>query len=81
MIRLGVRSLVLEQAEGIRTGGTSLTLFKNGWGVLDAIGVGNELRSQFIEIEGYVFYAKCLLCYSKCKGVYASELFIFTIRH
>ncbi|CAM8901130.1 unnamed protein product [Rhodiola kirilowii] len=52
--RLGVRSLVLEQAEGIRTGGTSLTLFKNGWRVLDAIGVGNELRSQFLEIQGMV---------------------------
>ncbi|GMN31008.1 hypothetical protein TIFTF001_003065 [Ficus carica] len=52
--RLGLRSLVLEQAESLRTGGTSLTLFKNGWRVLDAIGVGNELRSQFLEIQGMV---------------------------
>ncbi|KAF9689763.1 hypothetical protein SADUNF_Sadunf01G0126000 [Salix dunnii] len=52
--RFGVRSLVLEQAESLRTGGTSLTLFKNGWRVLDAIGVGNELRSQFLEIQGMV---------------------------
>uniref|UniRef100_A0A6N2KJA2 FAD-binding domain-containing protein n=1 Tax=Salix viminalis TaxID=40686 RepID=A0A6N2KJA2_SALVM len=52
--RLGVRSLVLEQAESLRTGGTSLTLFKNGWRVLDAIGVGNDLRSQFLEIQGMV---------------------------
>uniref|UniRef100_A0A7N0V252 FAD-binding domain-containing protein n=1 Tax=Kalanchoe fedtschenkoi TaxID=63787 RepID=A0A7N0V252_KALFE len=52
--RLGVRSLVLEQADGIRTGGTSLTLFKNGWRVLDAIGVGSELRRQFLEIQGMV---------------------------
>lgn len=50
--RLGVRSLVLEQAASLRTGGTSLTLFKNGWRVLDAIGVGSELRSQFLEIQG-----------------------------
>ncbi|KAM6561986.1 hypothetical protein CsatB_021984 [Cannabis sativa] len=50
--RLGVRSLVLEQAESLRTGGTSLTLFKNGWRVLDAIGVGNDLRTQFLEIQG-----------------------------
>ncbi|GAB4858049.1 hypothetical protein Ancab_015951 [Ancistrocladus abbreviatus] len=50
--RLGVRSLVLEQAESLRTGGTSLTLFKNGWKALDAIGVGDELRTQFLEIEG-----------------------------
>ncbi|GMY29930.1 monooxygenase 2 isoform X1 [Fagus crenata] len=50
--RLGLRSLVLEQAESLRTGGTSLTLFKNGWRVLDAIGVGNDLRRQFLEIQG-----------------------------
>ncbi|XP_071722282.1 monooxygenase 2-like [Rutidosis leptorrhynchoides] len=52
--RLGVGSLVLEQAESIRTSGTSLTLFKNGWRVLDAIGVGDELRSQYLEIRGMV---------------------------
>ncbi|KAF3448264.1 hypothetical protein FNV43_RR08977 [Rhamnella rubrinervis] len=50
--RLGIPSLVLEQAESLRTGGTSLTLFKNGWRVLDAIGVGNDLRTQFTEIQG-----------------------------
>lgn len=54
MFRLGIRSVVLEQAESLRTGGTSLTLFKNGWRVLDAIGVGSNLRSQFLEIEGYI---------------------------
>ncbi|KAL5750842.1 hypothetical protein ACOSP7_025445 [Xanthoceras sorbifolium] len=50
--RLGIGSLVLEQADSLRTGGTSLTLFKNGWRVLDAIGVGSDLRSQFLEIQG-----------------------------
>lgn len=50
--RLGVRSLVLEQAESLRIGGTSLTLFKNGWSVLDAIGVAHDLRTQFSEIQG-----------------------------
>lgn len=50
--RLGIRTLVLEQGESLRTGGTSLTLFKNGWKALDAIGVGNDLRSQFLEIQG-----------------------------
>ncbi|KAH7833958.1 hypothetical protein Vadar_011387 [Vaccinium darrowii] len=52
--RLGVRSLVLEQGESLRTGGTSLTLFKNGWRVLDALGVGNDLRTQFLEIQGMI---------------------------
>lgn len=52
IFRLGVGSLVLEQSDSLRTSGTSLTLFKNGWGVLDAIGVGSELRTQFLEIQG-----------------------------
>ncbi|KAI3925720.1 hypothetical protein MKX01_003279 [Papaver californicum] len=52
--RLGVKSLVLEQSESLRTGGTSLTLFKNGWRVLDDIGVGTQLRQQFLEIQGMV---------------------------
>ncbi|KAJ8557939.1 hypothetical protein K7X08_004705 [Anisodus acutangulus] len=52
--RLGIRTLVLEQGESLRTGGTSLTLFKNGWKALDAIGVGNDLRTQFLEIQGMV---------------------------
>ncbi|EOY24218.1 FAD/NAD(P)-binding oxidoreductase family protein isoform 1 [Theobroma cacao] len=52
--RLGIGSLVLEQAESLRTGGSSLTLFKNGWRVLDAIGVADSLRSQFLEIQGMV---------------------------
>ncbi|KAG9155376.1 hypothetical protein Leryth_017902 [Lithospermum erythrorhizon] len=56
--RLGIPSTVLEQAESLRTGGTSLTLFKNGWKVLDAIGVGSELRKQFLEIQGLNF--RCL---------------------
>ncbi|WCJ25800.1 FAD/NAD(P)-binding oxidoreductase family protein [Euphorbia peplus] len=52
--RLGIGSVVVEQGESLRSGGTSLTLFKNGWRVLDAIGVGSELRAQFVEIEGMV---------------------------
>ncbi|XP_010919743.1 monooxygenase 2-like [Elaeis guineensis] len=52
--RVGVRSVVLEQGDSLRTGGTSLTLFKNGWRALDDIGVGDELRSQFLQIQGLV---------------------------
>ncbi|XP_021765808.1 uncharacterized protein LOC110730320 isoform X1 [Chenopodium quinoa] len=50
--RLGIPSLVLEQSDFLRKGGTSLTLFKNGWKVLDILGVGNELRTQFLQIQG-----------------------------
>ncbi|XP_073287379.1 monooxygenase 3-like [Primulina huaijiensis] len=52
--RVGIGSVVLEQAESLRTGGTSITFFKNGWKVLDAIGVGSQLRSQYLEIQGIV---------------------------
>ena len=53
--------MVLEQAESLRTGGTSLTLFKNGWRVLDAISVGPQLRTQFLEIEGYSFLRSLIM--------------------
>ncbi|VFQ63734.1 unnamed protein product [Cuscuta campestris] len=56
--RLGVGSRVVEQAESLRTGGTSLSLSKNGWKVLDAIGVGGGIRSHFLEIEGVVLKAE-----------------------
>ncbi|PWA74515.1 Aromatic-ring hydroxylase-like protein [Artemisia annua] len=58
--RLGVRSLVLEQGESLRTGGTSLTLSKNGWTVLDAMGVADELRPQYLEIEGVFSITKTI---------------------
>lgn len=68
LFRLGIRTLVLEQAESLRTGGTSLTLFKNGWKALDAIGVGNDLRTQFLEIQGYVV-SLVLFAHSFCSSI------------
>lgn len=50
--RLGVRATVLEQGPSLRAGGTSLTLFKNGWRVLDAIGVADDLRAKYLRIQG-----------------------------
>jgi hypothetical protein len=52
--RLGVGATVLEQGATLRAGGTSLTLFKNGWRVLDAIGVADELRAKYLRIQGCV---------------------------
>ncbi|KAG6414209.1 hypothetical protein SASPL_126927 [Salvia splendens] len=49
--RVGIESVVVEQAASLRSGGTSLTFFKNGWKVFDAIGVAAVLRPQFLEIE------------------------------
>jgi 2-polyprenyl-6-methoxyphenol hydroxylase-like FAD-dependent oxidoreductase len=53
-----VRAVVLEQAESLRTDGTSLTLFPNAWRALDALGVAQELRPQFINIMGAKLRAK-----------------------
>lgn len=50
--RVGIRSLVLEQSDSLRTEGASISLFKNGWRVLDMLGVGNELRRHFLDIQG-----------------------------
>ena len=52
--RLGVGATVLEQGPSLRAGGTSLTLFKNGWRVLDSIGVADELRAKYLRIQGYL---------------------------
>ncbi|XP_020095526.1 uncharacterized protein LOC109715112 isoform X2 [Ananas comosus] len=50
--RLGVAAAVLEQGASLRSGGTSLTLSTNGWRVLDVLGVADELRAQFLQIQG-----------------------------
>lgn len=52
--RHGVGATVMEQGETLRAGGTSLTLFKNGWRVLDAVGVAEELRAKYLRIQGCV---------------------------
>lgn len=59
--RLGVGAAVLEQGDALRAGGTSLTLFKNGWRVLDAIGVADELRSKYLRIQGCVPLPSCCI--------------------
>lgn len=56
--RLGIESVVIEQGESLRTTGTSLGVFKNGWRVLDSIGVGDELRTQFTKMTGLCFRAE-----------------------
>lgn len=50
--RVGVKALVLEQSGGLRTEGTSLSLFPNAWRALDALGVADKLRGSFITITG-----------------------------
>jgi 2-polyprenyl-6-methoxyphenol hydroxylase-like FAD-dependent oxidoreductase len=55
--QLSVGAVVLEQGPTLHAGGTSLTLFKNGWHVLDAVGVADELRTKYLRIQGCVIYS------------------------
>nr|CAD1818703.1 unnamed protein product [Ananas comosus var. bracteatus] len=43
-----------EVGASLRSGGTALTLSTNGWRVLDALGVADELRAKFLRIHGLV---------------------------
>ncbi|KAJ4827765.1 hypothetical protein Tsubulata_020865, partial [Turnera subulata] len=50
--RVGIRALVLERAEGLRTTGAALTLFTNAWKALDALGVSHRLTPLYAPVAG-----------------------------
>ncbi|WJX15288.1 hypothetical protein P8452_05449 [Trifolium repens] len=52
--RLGFRSLVLESCDSLRVSGFALTLWENAWKALDAIGIGDILRHQHLQLHGIV---------------------------
>ena len=52
MCRLGVKSIVLESWDSLRSTGFALTLWTNAWRALDAVGVGDSLRQQHFQIQG-----------------------------
>ncbi|KAB1210326.1 FAD-dependent urate hydroxylase [Morella rubra] len=53
--RLGVRALVLEKAEGLRTTGSALGLSPNAWFALDALGIAHKLTTAYAPCrKGYV---------------------------
>ncbi|XP_027366743.1 monooxygenase 2-like isoform X2 [Abrus precatorius] len=52
--RLGIRSLVLESSDTLRITGFALTLWDNAWKALDAVGVGDILRQQHVQLSGNV---------------------------
>ncbi|XP_020518965.1 zeaxanthin epoxidase, chloroplastic isoform X1 [Amborella trichopoda] len=49
--RHGVKSLVLERGELLRSEGAALAMWTNGWRALDALGVGDTLRLKSIPIQ------------------------------
>ncbi|GMY05408.1 monooxygenase 2-like [Fagus crenata] len=52
--KLGIRSLVLESSDDLRTTGYALTLWTNAWKALDAVGIGDSLRHQHERLDGNV---------------------------
>ncbi|KAB1210329.1 3-hydroxybenzoate 6-hydroxylase 1 [Morella rubra] len=53
--RLGVRALVLEKAEGLRTTGSALSLSSNAWLALDSLGIARKLTTAYAPCrKGYV---------------------------
>ncbi|KAJ8539582.1 hypothetical protein K7X08_013834 [Anisodus acutangulus] len=51
--RLGVRSIVLESSESLRTTGFALALWTNAWRALDALGVGDSLRQRSLRFTRF----------------------------
>ncbi|KAH6780224.1 hypothetical protein C2S52_011461 [Perilla frutescens var. hirtella] len=51
--RLGIRSLVLESSDGLRTTGFALTMWTNAWIALDAVGIGDAVRAKSVTIQDF----------------------------
>ncbi|XP_021810482.1 uncharacterized protein LOC110753815 [Prunus avium] len=52
--RLGIRSLVLESSDSLRTTGFAFTTWTNAWKALDALGLADSLRQQHVTLDGNV---------------------------
>ncbi|XP_054777814.1 monooxygenase 2-like isoform X1 [Prosopis cineraria] len=52
--RLGVRSLVLESSNTLRTSGFALSIWTNAWKALDVLGIGHILRQHHLQLLGNV---------------------------
>ncbi|RWR79258.1 FAD-dependent urate hydroxylase-like protein [Cinnamomum micranthum f. kanehirae] len=52
--RIGLRSLVLESSESLRVTGYALLTWTNAWKALDALGIGDYLRQQHVQLQRLV---------------------------
>jgi 2-polyprenyl-6-methoxyphenol hydroxylase-like FAD-dependent oxidoreductase len=52
--RKGVRSVVLESSPSLRTSGFAFMTWTNAFRALDALGVGDKMRSQHVQVQGYI---------------------------
>ncbi|KAL2494062.1 Zeaxanthin epoxidase [Forsythia ovata] len=58
--RLGIRSLVLESLDHLRITGVALTMCTNAWRTLDALGIGDYLKTKSVQIQGYGYKSVAL---------------------
>ena len=50
--RIGLKSLVLERSDSLRTTGAAFTMWANAWRALDALGVADALRANYCQLDG-----------------------------
>ncbi|KAM0889863.1 hypothetical protein ACQ4PT_027442 [Festuca glaucescens] len=50
--RKGVRSVVLESSPALRTSGFAFMTWTNAFRALDALGVGDKMRNQHVQVQG-----------------------------
>ncbi|KAK1300456.1 hypothetical protein QJS10_CPB13g01097 [Acorus calamus] len=49
--RKGLKSIVLERSNALRSDGGALSMYNNGWHVLDQLGIATELRENAVRLE------------------------------
>ncbi|KAK1295719.1 hypothetical protein QJS10_CPB15g00382 [Acorus calamus] len=52
--RMGLSSIVLEASDKLRSSGFAFLTWTNAWKALDALGIGDTLRHQHIQLQGLV---------------------------
>ncbi|KAL6270855.1 hypothetical protein ACE6H2_027766 [Prunus campanulata] len=77
--RLGIRSLVLESSDSLRSTGFALTTWTNAWKALDALGLADSLRQQHVTLDGGDHEIQCVKRNLLLEGL-ANELPSGTIR-
>ncbi|XP_057816923.2 monooxygenase 2 isoform X1 [Cryptomeria japonica] len=64
--RVGLKSLVLERADCLRTAGAAFIMWPNAWKALDVLGVSDSLRPFYSQLDGI---RGSSICTGVCKNV------------
>uniref|UniRef100_A0A0C9RJN4 TSA: Wollemia nobilis Ref_Wollemi_Transcript_14414_1728 transcribed RNA sequence n=1 Tax=Wollemia nobilis TaxID=56998 RepID=A0A0C9RJN4_9CONI len=57
--RVGLKSLLLERADSLRTAGAAFMMWPNAWKALDALGVAHSLRQNYSLLDGISGCSNC----------------------